>query len=181
MQRFLAGDPRLGRKADPSRGQAPTPAAARRPPPSAGGQALSASAHCPEGPAPEKPTRTHCLASRGKNAYIPFVLNRVGRRAASGDSLHSRAPARRPTRGRPGSGLRAAPDALHRSREAPHSQQSENERLAITLILQTRYIYFFSDITDITVKKDCTVFITTDPYSLETLENKRHSPQGQIL
>lgn len=40
---------------------------------------------------------------------------------------------------------------------------------------------FFSYIKDITVKKDCTVFITTDPYSLETLENKRHSPIGQIL
>lgn len=31
------------------------------------------------------------------------------------------------------------------------------------------------------MKKDCTVFITTDPYSLETLENKCHSPIGQIL
>lgn len=40
---------------------------------------------------------------------------------------------------------------------------------------------FFSYIKDITVKKDCTVFLTTDPYSLETLENKRHSPIGQIL
>lgn len=31
------------------------------------------------------------------------------------------------------------------------------------------------------MKKDCTVFITTDPYSLETLENKCHSPIGQLL
>lgn len=69
----------------------------------------------------------------------------------------------------------------HNKHPVVNQMKNEKQHLPITLILQTRYIYFFFYIKDITVKKDCTVFITTDPYSLETLENKCHSPIGQIL
>lgn len=81
----------------------------------------------------------------------------------------------------PVSRLQTAPDMGNRSQEAPHSQQKENSIYLPHLILQTRYIYSSLTLKTLTVKKDCTVFTTTDPYSLETLENKCHSPTGQIL
>lgn len=78
----------------------------------------------------------------------------------------------------PGSTQLLICEAGHKKR--PSSTKGK-QHLPTTLILQTRYIYSSLTLKTLTVKKDCTVFITTDPYSLETLENKCHSPTGQIL
>lgn len=76
-----------------------------------------------------------------------------------------------------------APDTLDRLDDHMKHPRVNKMKTASTYHINTaNQVYiFFSYIKDITVKKDCTVFITTDPYSLETLENKCHSPTGQIL
>lgn len=69
---------------------------------------------------------------------------------------------------------------LNRSQKHPIVNKMKKTASIYHINTANQIYIIFSYIKDITVKKDCTVFITTDPYSLKTLENKCHSPIGQI-